>query len=214
MGNIVTNQEVVDFLRIKGMGGDIVQVGADTDPNTATMNAIVQGVEGMFNARTGHSWGALAQSQDEIHNFNEWYEYGRGMPIHLAHRSVVAIDSNEGDKVEIWDGIRWTDRTSNENSYSMLLSIGKIYVVGWYYTIYRDQRLRVTYRYGTLDIPPDIKLAVLQKCGVKLLETSFGMSNIEYGGDRGVQMTTVIEKWNEEFDDCIQRWQDFQRVDW
>ena len=46
MGNIVTNQEVVSFLRITDSSGVIVQVDAGSDPNTSTMDAIVNGVEG------------------------------------------------------------------------------------------------------------------------------------------------------------------------
>ena len=59
MGNIVTNQEVSDYLRLKNERGEPMVVSATSDPNTAYLDLIVNGVEGEFDTRTRHSWGHL-----------------------------------------------------------------------------------------------------------------------------------------------------------
>lgn len=215
MGNIVTNQEVVNFLRVTDDNGNIVTVGPTSDPNTTTMDAIVQGVEGDFNERTHHSWGVLSTATKETHDLINEYEWGRGIPIHLAHRDVAEINAVSGDKVEQWDGTNWQDITASKGTrFKELPQLGKIYLLGETFSIFREDRIRVTYRYGTVTVPAGIKLAILQKCAAKLIETSLAMNNIEFGQDRGLRTAELLQKWDADYDEAVARWQDFVRVEY
>ena len=87
-------------------------------------------------------------------------------------------------------------------------------LLGLSFSIFRDERIRITYRYGTETVPGDVKLAVMQKCATKVLETSFAMNNIEFGGDKGMHMSQVVEKWNQDYDECVLRRADWTRVEY
>ena len=194
---------------------DIVTVGVSSDPSQATLDAIIEGVEGDFNERTHHSWGVLTQVV-ETHDLKHGdYEWGRGLPIHLNHRDTQTIDSGEGDKVELWDGTNWDNITASQGtSWKQLEGLGKFYLLGQHFSIFREDRLRVTYRYGTLTVPKGIKNVILKKCVVTLLEKSFAMSNIQFNSDRGLRTKELVDKWNEEYDDYIFRWQDIVNVEY
>jgi len=212
MGNIVTNQEVVNFLRVPDDTGAIVTVGASTDPSTATMDAIVEGVEGDFNERTHHSWGALSTAI-ETHDLINEYEWGRGIPIHLTHRDVATFSSGAGDKIEIWDGENWDDIIGTSN-WKQLEGLGKVFIQGQVFSLFREDRLRITYRYGTVAVPAGIKLVVLQKCASKLIETSLAMSNIQFGQDRGLRIAELLDKWDKEYEEKVIQWADVVRIEY
>ena len=215
MGNIVKGQDIANYLRLTDDTGAIVTVTEDSDPSSTTLDMIIEGVEGDFNERTHHAWGTLLRVKDETHDLIRAYEWGRGIPIHLAHRSVAEIDFDKGDKLEQWNGTNWVDHTTRKRTtWKQLEGIGKIFILGQTFSIFRDDRIRVTYRYGTEEVPAGIKLAILQKCASKLIETSLAMNNVEFGQDRGLRTTELLDKWDRDYDDAVNRWQDYVRVEY
>lgn len=214
MGNIVTAQEVATFLRLTDNDGAIIVPSENSDPSLASLNIIIDGVEGEFDERTFHSWGHYTQVLAETKDLINEYEWGRGIPIHLAHRSVLTIDETQGDKLEVWDGTNWKNISATiGNGFKQLEQLGKVYLLGMTFSIFRDDRIRVTYRYGTLEVNAGIKFAILQRCAVKVMETSIAMSNVEFGQDRGLRTSELLEKWDRDYEDAITRWQDWVRIE-
>ena len=186
-----------------------LQVTDHSDPNLAKFNMIIDGVESEFDQRTKHSWGHLTQVT-EVHNLMKIYQWGRGMPIHMHHRDMREIDEKEGDKMEWWDGTKWNDDPQWRVNY--VPEHGKIYLKLrlWWYSRY--SRLRVTYRYGTMEVPSEIKFAILGKVCAQLLTSSLSMEAIQFGKDRGITMASTVEKWEETFDRTVAGWEDFSIV--
>ena len=213
MGNIVTPQEVVNFLRIPDDDGNVVQVSENSDPSLGILDIIIAGIEGTWDDETHHSWGHLSTTT-ETYDLPADYEFGRGIPIHLAHRSVATIDSEEGDLVELWDGQDWSDITNEPDRFRQVEAIGKLYMRSLVYSLFREDRVRITYRYGTpkAEVPAGVKFAILGRCASKLVESSFAMTTIQSGQDRGIGISEAVRLWKEEYDLAVGRWADVQVV--
>ena len=210
---IVTAAELAQFLKITDNNGTIITPSGSTDPTLTALELIINGVEADFDSSTHHSWGALTTVTKEIHDLFGEREYSHGIPMHLAHRDVAEFNTGSGDKVERWDGTNWEDISSN-NDFHLIESIGKLYIHSYGILGNREDRYRITYRYGTTTVPADIKLAILKKSAATILEGSIAMSNIQFGSDRGLRVSELITKWSEDYKGTIIKYADWVRIEY
>ena len=217
MGHIVTPQDVVAFLGITTRSGStstLVTVNETSDPSKAKMDMIIEGIEEEWDEETHHSWGHLSVAE-ETHDLKLTYEVGRGLPIHLAHRQVATMSYEDGDRLEMWNGREWEELLqSSVERYRQLEGLGKIYIRALVLALFREDRIRVKYRYGTLAVSKAIKFVLIKRCAAKLLESSFAQNTIQFGVDRGVVMSETLAKWEDEYDRMVFRWQDITRVEY
>ena len=206
MGNIVEAQEVSDYLGLRDKNDEVVQLGPHTDPTLTKVEMVIAGVESEFDKRTKHSWGHYSTAV-EIHNIPTTWDWGRGMPVHVHHRSMLELDEDEGDKLELWNGLKWNDQIDSRINY--VPEIGKLYLRFLYRWLSRYSRLRIKYRYGTMEVPAEIKFGILNKVCAQLIKSSFAMESIQFGQDRGITVSDSIRTWEEEFDRLVEGWQDY-----
>ena len=193
--------DVSDYLR--------VPINANTTPNKAQVEKIINRKERELERRIGHAWRSKKVTR-EVHDLPLLYTYGWGTPIFLQHRNIYELDTSSGDKIEIWQGASatWDNILDNSHWYDIEYEYGRLYLRGFIFSILRKNRVRVTYRYGGEEfagdttIPDDIEDAVIKMTCIEILNTSFRMDELPTGG-----MTNVSEskrKWEEDIEKCIE----------
>ena len=176
-----TTYDVADFLRIP--------ITANTTPNKAQVEKIINRKEAEVDRRTGHAWRSTKVTR-EVHDLPLLYTFGWGTPIFLQHRNIYELDASKGDKIEIWQGASatWENILGNEQWYDIEYEYGRLFLRGFIFSILRKNRCRVTYRYGGEEfagdstVPDDIKDAVIKLTSIDLMNTSFRMDEIPTGG--------------------------------
>ena len=193
--------DVSDFLR--------VPITSTSTPNKAQVEKIINRKEEELERRIGHAWRSKKVTR-EVHDLALLYTYGWGTPVFLQHRNIYEFDSDQGDKIEIWQGASatWEDILGNGQWYDIEYEYGRLFLRGFIFSILRKNRVRVTYRYGGQEfagdttVPLDIEDAVIKMTAIELLNTSFRMDELPTGG-----MTNVSEskrKWEEDIEKCIE----------
>lgn len=189
-----TKNDVADWLRI--------DINANTDPSTSMVEEFIMMNEDDIDHKTGHSWRTDKVYTTDTFDVNEVYHYGHGMYIPLKHRNIKDWDEAQGDLFEIWNGISWVPQTISTPTDSFVNfepTKGILYIRGYIYTILRNARFRLTYRYGGskehTGVPKDIKKACVLMTAIDILSTDFKMSQIAYGGEGNISKDKMIEKW-------------------
>ncbi len=193
--------DVSDFLR--------VPITSTSTPNKKQIQKIINRKEDEIDRRIGHAWRSKKVTR-EVHDLPLLYTYGWGTPIFLQHRNIYDFDTDQGDKIEIWQGASasWEDILGNSSWYDIEYEYGRLYLRGFIFSILRKNRVRVTYRYGgeqfagDTTVPSDIQDAVIKMTAIEILNTSFRMDELPTGG-----MTNISEskrKWEEDIEKCIE----------
>ena len=206
--------DIVNRIKIKDNSGVLIIPSSSTDPTLAQLEDLIKQTEDEIDSRTLHAWRTVTVTS-EMHDIISNYQWGRGIPIHMFHRQMKVFDSGQGDKLEIWDGSNYDDITDQGNErYNVIEEMGIIYLRGYVFSIFRENRLRITYRYGETLIPSDIKEACIIGTVMRLLESDIAMSNIEYGPDRGLRIERVVERMQERYDKIIERHSEWVHVEY
>tara|TARA_Y100000593_G_C4243912_1_gene303643 strand:+ start:48 stop:683 length:636 start_codon:yes stop_codon:yes gene_type:complete len=196
-----TTYDVADFLRIP--------ITANTTPNKAQVEKIINRKEAEVDRRTGHAWRSTKVTR-EVHDLPLLYTFGWGTPIFLQHRNIYELDASKGDKIEIWQGASatWENILGNEQWYDIEYEYGRLFLRGFIFSILRKNRCRVTYRYGGEEfagdstVPDDIKDAVIKLTAIDLMNTSFRMDEIPTGGIASVGEAKRM--WQEDVEKMIE----------
>ena len=196
--------DIVNRIKIKDNAGDLIVPSPTSDPTLAQLEDLINQTEDEIDDRTQHAWRTKTITS-EMHDIINNYQWGRGIPIHLFHRNIKTLTGASGDKLEIWDGSNYDDVIGNSERFNVLEEMGIVYLRGYVFSIFRENRIRITYRYGETVIPNDIKEACIIGTLMRLLESDIAMSNIEYGPDRGIRLERVIERWQDRYDKIIER---------
>ena len=192
--------DISDYLR--------VPITSTTTPNKEMVRKIIARKEQELDRRIGHTWKTKKITR-EIHSLPLLYTFGWGTPIFLKHRHILPLDSSLGDKIEVWKSETdvWGDVLDNTQWYNMEYELGTLYLRGYLFTILRNNRIRVTYRYGGEDyagdtvIPLDITDAVIKMTAIEVMNTSFRMDEIPSGGS--VSPSESKRYWQEDIDLCV-----------
>ena len=192
--------DISDFLR--------VPITSTTTPNKEMVRKIIARKEQELDRRIGHTWKTKKITR-EIHSLPLLYTFGWGTPIFLKHRHILPLDSSLGDKIEVWKSETdvWGNVLDNTQWYNMEYELGTLYLRGYLFTILRNNRIRVTYRYGGEDfagdtvIPLDIADAVIKMTSIEVMNTSFRMDEIPSGGS--VSPSESKRFWQEDIDLCV-----------
>ena len=192
--------DISDFLR--------VPITSTTTPNKEMVRKIIVRKEAEIDRRIGHTWKTKKITR-EIHSLPLLYTFGWGTPVFLKHRHILPLDSSLGDKIEVWksETDNWGDVLDNTQWYNIEYELGTLYLRGYLFTILRNNRIRVTYRYGGEDyagdtvIPLDITDAVIKMTAIEVMNTSFRMDEIPSGGS--VSPSESKRYWQEDIDLCV-----------
>jgi hypothetical protein len=192
--------DISDFLR--------VPITSTTTPNKEMVRKIIVRKEAEIDRRIGHTWKTKKITR-EIHSLPLLYTFGWGTPVFLKHRHILPLDSSLGDKIEVWksETDTWGDVLDNTQWYNIEYELGTLFLRGFLFTILRNNRIRVTYRYGGEDyagdttVPLDIADAVIKMTAIEVMNTSFRMDEIPSGGS--VSPSESKRYWQEDIDLCV-----------
>jgi len=195
-------EDVSDFLR--------VPITATTTPNKTQVEKIINRKEDEIDRRIGHAWRSI-KIYNERHDLPLLYTFGWGTPLWLQHRNIYDFDAAEGDKIEIWEGADSTYENilGNDQWYDMDYEYGRLYLRGFIFSILRQNRVRVTYRYGgeqfagDTTIPGDIADCVIKMVALEFVNTSFRMDKLPMGS-AGVDYASSKRQWQEDIEKCIE----------
>ena len=195
-------EDVSDFLR--------VPITATTTPNKTQVEKIINRKEDEIDRRIGHAWRST-KIYNERHDLPLLYTFGWGTPLWLQHRNIYDFDTAEGDKIEIWQGSSATYENilTNDQWYDMDYQYGRLYLRGFIFSILRNNRVRVTYRYGgesfagDTTIPGDIADCVIKMVALEFINTSFRMDKLPMGS-AGVDYASSKRQWTEDIEKCIE----------
>ena len=193
-----TVADVSDFLR--------VPITATTTPNKAQVEKLIIRKEEELDRRIGHTFGRNKQIIHEVHNLPLIYTYGWGTPIYLQHRNCRDFNYAQGDRIEAWKGAggnEWEDLTQQGGWWEFEPTYGRLFLRGFLFSILRDYRIRVTYRYGDATVPEDVKDACIKLVAKDIVTTSFRMDSLPIGGDT-MSWKDMIEYWLADVEQCIE----------
>ena len=192
---------------------------ACTVPTLLQVEEIINRKEDIIDQRVGHTFGRTKTITREYHDLPLVYAYGWGTPLYLQHREVrnkldccceptLALCSTACDKLEMYNygGCSttncFTDITCNTGCYEVIGERGELFLRGTLFTILRDNRVRVTYRYGSTDVPNDIKDATTKATALDLINGSFRMDIIPMGAD-GAKIMDTSARWRDDVDKIV-----------
>ena len=195
-------EDVADYLRIP--------ITSTTVPNKAQIEKIIKRKEDELDRRIGHAWRSK-KITGERHSLPLLYVFGWGTPLYLQHRNIYDFDASEGDKIEVWEGAdaSYDDILGNDQWYDMDYEYGRLYLRGFIFSILRQNRVRVTYRYGgenfagDTEIPGDVEDCVIKMVALEFVNTSFRMDKLPMGS-AGVDYASSKRQWTEDIEKCIE----------
>ena len=195
-------EDIADYLRIP--------ITATTVPNTTQIEKIIRRKEDELDRRIGHAWRSKKVT-GERHSLPLLYIFGWGTPLYLQHRHIYDFDAALGDKIEIWEGASasYDNILGNDQWYDMDYEYGRLYLRGFIFSILRQNRVRVTYRYGGESfagdtvIPGDIEDCVVKMVALEFVNTSFRMDKLPMGS-AGVDYASSKRQWTEDIEKCIE----------
>jgi len=195
-------EDVADYLRIP--------ITATTVPNKTQIEKIIRRKEDELDRRIGHAWRSK-KITGERHSLPLLYIFGWGTPLYLQHRHIYDFDAALGDKIEIWEGASasYDNILGNDQWYDMDYEYGRLYLRGFIFSILRQNRVRVTYRYGGESfagdtvIPGDIEDCVVKMVALEFVNTSFRMDKLPMGS-AGVDYASSKRQWTEDIEKCIE----------
>jgi len=196
-------KNIADWLRI--------DIDENSDPNIDMVNEFILVAQDIIDRRTAHTWQSEKQKRNETHDVpDSLWDYGQGIPVFLQHRGLkTPFDASKGDKFEIWDGIKYEEQdvSQNDNFIHFEKTSGTYYIRGFFFTILRKKRFRITYRYGSDQenelIPRDIQRACILLVAIDILSTDFQMSQIKYGGEGTISKRETVQNWKEMVNEII-----------
>lgn len=200
--------DISDFLKICAFT-------ACTTPNITQVEKLINRMEDRIDQRTGHAW-RKKTTTNEQHSLPLIYSFGWGTMISLHHRSVQPLVAACCDVLEIWQG--------SQGNYNCILATGlsgfeeiphrgEVYVRGYLFSVMRQNRVRITYRWGgepgdnycSIPIPLDIEDATVKLTTIDLVTTSFRFDILPRGGGGTLSydLDTAVLRWREDVDRII-----------
>lgn len=160
-------------------------------PSTADLERIIQGVEDEIDAKTDHAW--RERRVVESYYTVRWERTFRlGLPaayVDLDHIQVRPL-TNPQDKLEVFNGsayVDWLDPTEGKvhgrtDDYFLLERPGTLYILrGISHLRSFPDGIRVTFRYGELEVPGDVHQLAVQMAAIEILSTAHDEIAMEGG---------------------------------
>lgn len=189
--------------------GSATAFSASTNPTATQVNSMILQAEDHIDRLTNHAWKEKTIT-NEFYNLdvNAAYNVGAGIRIKLRHRKIKTLDSNEGDKVEIWDGSAYEDylvtRTQGRASdFWIDPEQGVLWLKLRHFSSVKNI-IRMSYRYGESTVPYDIQEATAQYVAMKiLLNEDKGFYLNENGDNRNMVYSSRYDRLKSTFEKTI-----------
>ena len=188
-----------DVQRILGRSAEFTE---STNPTDTQVEIFISAMEDYIDSICGRAWREVTVTEeyyDKPSNIINIWDYE--IRIALAHRKIKTFDTDEGDKLEIWDGNEWIDyvatKTENRGTGDFWVNYTDGFVYIRYYSqLFNTDCIRITYRYGETTVPN----AISEACA--LLSASMILSN----DDRTQLVMDAGDTTHETHADRISQW--------
>ena len=182
-------------------------VSAFVDEKLAQVDLLIELAEDDIDSKMNHAWREVEQVYEE-HEANYDYEYTLGRPIFLNRRKVRSVSA-----VEYLSADGWVTWGSEGSDYIVDYTLGEIYLKGLWSVIWRNRRIRVTYKYGDTVVPGYIrKLCILMVC-IDLVSNENKYWIIPEGGDK-IDLKGKVDIWQKQIDRIISERSEISILDW
>ena len=182
----------------------------DIYPTLAEVNALIETMEAVINNRTRRSWKEVSVVEYKNHKGFTYDRYGkRSMIVQLLNRDLKTLDTNEGDKIEVYDGSSWTDIIANEGegagngSFFVDYELGKIHFYPSTAIKRGYKTIKMTYRYGASSVPDEIDRATALMVCKQLLQTEHLLLISEADAQFNLSKRDIIGQWDAEIKTII-----------
>ena len=180
-----------------------------TNPTQAQVEEHIEEAQAEIDNITQHAW-RETQVSDEYYDLpiqpNPMADITSCIEVYLRHRAVKTIDSDAGDKIEIWNGSSWIDWADTKtqgraNDYWVDEEQGLLFL-NYHYAYFRRKGLRMTYRYGENNVSADIRKCCAMMVAIRIVSFDDNSANLNETGDptrspydqRIAQMSKEIER--------------------
>jgi len=196
---------------VKRYLGSSVSFSTTSTPTDTEVGYFIDDAEDEINQRTQHAWKTVTAGP-------EYYDipinsiYGRadgnfsmGVPIFMRHRHIIDFETAavtaDSDYIQLWDGSKYenwvTAKTEGRSEdYWLDNQKGVLYLKQFYYP-YRNQKLRLKYRYKESPVPYDIRKACAMMVAIRVLSTD----------DRSVALNETGDPTRQNYSDRITKMQ-------
>ncbi len=179
MGIYADSEDVVDYLQSS------TALTASTVPSTSTLERLISAVEDEIDDATFHAW-RVRRKVDEYQRMGRVDTRMVGhfaRMVELRHWAIKTLDTAEGDKLEVWDGSAWTDWVASgsgktegrDADYFLQAREGLIYFMKGFTGISYADGVRITYRYGNVDVQARIHQLAVEMTALKVMRTSHNL---------------------------------------
>jgi len=214
-----------DYCTVEDIRGllQVSEITDSTNPNIQDVIKVINRAEDKIDNRTGHAWrqrysgtksGQHTDAQYEYYDIRGEYVWHTGIPIHLQHRAVKSLDSNEGDAIEYWNGSEWEDWLANKTE-GRGGDFWVDYARGILYVNYRRwhrkiQAIRMKYRYGESWVPGDIEDACAKLAAIDFLTGMDARAFTVQEDKKSMNHAKKVEVWSEDVNNTIHNFKEFQ----
>lgn len=214
-----TAAKVAILLGVNSFSATTTASSTYSRPSQGEVEDFILWAEDEINQRTNHSWKAVTVT-DEVYDVPRRYISGfwrREVPLYVSHMNLNTFVSGT-DKIEIWDGNEWKDLVLTANGYTegrgndYWIDYGKgiIYFVDQR-PYYRENSVRLTYRYGESSVPGDIERAATLLAAIHLLQNDDYSQIFPEGTDK-YPLQAKAEVWRKEIDNILSRRSDLMLI--
>ena len=185
-----------------------------TKPTKETVEDMIEEAQDEIDLLTNTSWRGATETNKFYEFSDKKFRFGAGRRINLMNVKIKTIDSDSGDKIEVWEGDGYNDWVSTktegrDEDYWIDYEAGVLYINKWFY-IYGEKPIRLSYRHGNTTVPNDIKKCTKLMVAEQLITNEdFSMvlvdgevSNVGYG--------QRIEIWKKDIDRILTRRQEIR----
>lgn len=181
-----------------------------TIPDVVEICNKIADAEDSISQRTRHSW-KVETVTDEVHSLHATeHHIDNGTPIHLQHRKIREFDTDEGDKLEIWDGsndVDWiTDKTEGRaNDFWVDYINGIVWVRTLFMVTRREDDMKVTYRFGETSVPKDIEKVTNFIVAKEIVYSEDWSVALPAGEGSNMDYAGKVRAWTKEINDILSR---------
>ncbi len=204
MGTYADFEDVVDYLQSS------TGLTSATVPSSETLERLISAVEDEIDDATGHAW-RIRRRKDEYQRMGRVDARVVGhfaRMVELRHWAIRTLDTAKGDKLEVWDGSSWVDWVASGSGktegrgddYFLQARQGLIYFIKGFPGISYADGVRITYRYGEVDIRATVHQLAVEMTAVKVMRTSHNLVVAQGGVSpaEGQPVSTTTAQLDEE----------------
>lgn len=213
-----TPEDVAGLMQLRDNDGARLVLSSSTEPTRNEVIRLIHSVEDKIDRATRHAWREKIVA-DELYNYLPPRDIGYGERrrdsrcVPLKHRKIKALSAADGDKVEIWNGTEWKNYLLNytegrDQDFWMDYEGGNLFF-GNHYPTRISNSIRLSYRFGEMEVPHDIRFCCAKMVGIDLMLTS-DYSTIVPAGDFSMGIEKKVAPWQEFIKDVLATYTEVQ----